>query len=117
MPDAKQHDPNDVTFESTNLNNYSLLMRFKQDIGAVGHHIPYVIPLRYLNQCATSLSKKTFDMIGKYCVSYYNMVRVYNGDYWNLRYKNMALKSHEARRRAKLKNQVQFNDDFRNQDL
>jgi hypothetical protein len=88
----------DVTFENTNLNNYSVLVRYKQDEGSVGFHMPYVINLRYINDCAASFSEKSYKMIGDYTTAYYKAIRSYNGDYWKLRYSHMGTLSNRSRK-------------------
>jgi hypothetical protein len=52
--------------------------------------MPYVINLRYINDCAASFSKKSYEMIGEYAKAYYKAIRSYNGAYWKLRYSHMG---------------------------
>jgi hypothetical protein len=97
MPNKHNGAP-DVTFENTNLNNYSVLVRYKQDEGSVGFHMPYVISMRYINDCAASFSEKSYKMIGEYAKAYYKAIRSYNGDYWKLRYSHMNTLSNRSRK-------------------
>ena len=90
---ANTKNVKDPKFESTNINNFKIMIRMKQDVGTIGYNLIMAFPLKGLNLRLGYLKADSQHMIGKYVVGVYEAVRIYNATYWSYRYKQRGLKA------------------------
>ena len=83
--------------QNNNINNHVCLVRFKGDAGNVSYHMPYVIPLKCIDDYLGCFSPKSRKLIGEYVVHIWEALRVYNGAYWSNRFKYMNHLSQQSR--------------------